>query len=378
MLFSSLSFPSLPTRGFFFRILIFFLLKTSYGAQPAYNNEKVTNIGAIVDITSRIGKEQKVAMEIAAQNFNNKSKNHKLSLYFQDSASSAKQMIEEKKIEMIVGMKTWQEAALVGKVGNRTQVPVISLAAPSITPPLMQLRWPFLITMANDLSYEIKCIADLVCAYNWRKVVVIIEDDEYGGDMGIINLLNEALQSIGSEIESRLVLPPYSSLSDPKTMVLDEIVKLLQVQSRAFIVLRSSLPMVSHLFREAKKQGLLDSDSAWIITESITSLLGSVDNSVISSMKGTLGIKSYYSKTSSSYKAFYSRFEQLFGEENPQEGDSNPGIYALQAYDSIGAITQVLERMASNTSSEEMLEKILSADFEGLDLQLIFLHCGGT
>lgn len=274
-------------------------------------------------------------------------------------------MIPEKKIEVVV-MKTWQEAALVGKVGNGTQVPVISLAAPSITPPLMQLRWPFLITMATDLSYEIKSIADLVCAYNWRKVVVIFEDDEYGRDIGMLSLLNEALQSIGSEIEHRLVLPPHSSLSDPKGFVLDELVKLLRVQSRAFIVLRSSLPMVSDLFSQAKKLGLLEIDSAWILTESITSSLNSLDHSVISSMKGTLGIKTYYDTSTRSYNAFRARFNQIFREENPQEGDSNPGIYALQAYDSIGAITQALERMVSNTSAKVLLENILSADFDGL------------
>lgn len=79
---------SLPTTpSFLFHLLIIsLLLILSYGAQAqAADNEKVTKIGAIFDIASPIGKQKKVAMEIAAQNFNKDSTNHKLSLYFQDS-----------------------------------------------------------------------------------------------------------------------------------------------------------------------------------------------------------------------------------------------------------------------------------------------------
>ena len=285
---------------------------------------------------------------------------------------AAKQMIEEEKVEGIVGMETWQEAALVGKIGSQNQVPVISLAGPSITPPLMQLRWPFLISMASEASTEINCIVDLVRAYDWRKVIVIYEDEEYGGDLGALALLNEALQNVGFEIEYRLVLPPYSSLSDPKGVVEEELRKLSIVQSRAFIVLRSSLPMVTHLFGEAKKQKLLERDSAWIITESITSLLDSVDSSVISSMKGTIGIKTYYSTSTSSYKAFHTQFQQKFIENYPQERNSNPGFYALQAYDSIQAITQATERMSENASGKILLENILSANFNGLSGNVTF------
>ncbi|KAH7544922.1 hypothetical protein FEM48_Zijuj01G0037300 [Ziziphus jujuba var. spinosa] len=366
----------LPTPPFPFHVLVISLLFIlCYGAQAqAAENEKVTKIGAIFDITSPLGKEKKVAMEIAAQNFNKDSTHHKLSLYFQDSrrdplkaTSSAKNLIKENKIDVVVGMDTWQEATLVAKVGNEAQIPVISFVAPSITPPLMTNRWPFLIAMDNDASPQVNCIADLICAYNWRKVVVIYEDGEYGGDSGTLNLINEALQTAGSEIEYHLVLPPYSSLSDPKGFVLDELLKVLNnIQSRVFIVLQSSFPMVAHLFREAKKIGLVGKDSVWIITESITSLLDSVDSSVISSMEGILGIKTYYSQSSNSYKDFYTQFNQTFQYQNPQEYHFKPGIHALRAYDSIRTITQ------GNDSTKTLLENILSSNFNGLSGKVLF------
>ena len=66
-----------------FLALILFSYILSYGVQ-AIDDYKLTNIGAIIDVTSRIGKEENTAMEVAVQNFNNKSNNHKLSLYIQN------------------------------------------------------------------------------------------------------------------------------------------------------------------------------------------------------------------------------------------------------------------------------------------------------
>ena len=69
-----------------FSVLILFLLNVlidSYGAEA--NNNNVTCIGLIIDVNTRIGKEEKIAMEIAAQNYNTSSKTQKLSLYIQDS-----------------------------------------------------------------------------------------------------------------------------------------------------------------------------------------------------------------------------------------------------------------------------------------------------
>ena len=86
-------------------------------------------------------------------------------------------MIREKKVEVIIGMPTWQEAALVADIGGQAHVPVISFAAPAITLPLMTLRWPFLIQMARNGSQQIKCIADIVHAYDWQRVIAIYEDE---------------------------------------------------------------------------------------------------------------------------------------------------------------------------------------------------------
>ncbi|KAM1485101.1 hypothetical protein TB1_036035 [Malus domestica] len=350
-------------------VIIYLLIILPYGVE-ADSSTNVTNVGAIINFSSRIGKEQKTAMEIAAESFNNLSKTHKLILHFRDSgrdpflaASAAEELIKEKKVEVIVGMDTWEEAAQVADlVGNQTQIPVISFAAPSITPPLMQHRWPFLIRIATDGYAQMKCIADIVSAYHWKTVVVVYEDDGYGGDVGMLALLTEALQDVGSKIEHRLVLPQISSLSNPNWVELEEMLRLPTMQSRVFIILQSSLPTVTNLFRLAGKMGLVGKESAWIITESIASLL---EPQHTSDMKGTLGIRTFYANNTSSYTNFRKKFQTKYSEGN----SAQPEIYALRAYDAIGIITQAIGKMTDNTISLEVLKTVLSS-YTGLSANM--------
>ena len=284
------------------------------------------------------------------------------------SLIAAEEMINVQKVQVIIGMQTWQEAAMVAEVGSKAQVPIISFAAPTITPPLMEARWPFLVRLANTGTAYIKCIAEIVQAYSWKKVVVIYEDDGYGGDYGMLALLAEALQDVDSMIEHRLVLPPFSSLQDGEELVSEEMLKLKQTQSRVFIVLQSSVEMAIHVFKEASKVGLVDKESVWMIPESITNLLDSVNKSAISYMEGALGIKTYYSEKSREYKEFEAQFRRAFWSKNPDEDNRYPGFYALQAYDSINIVTQALNRMTSrnNSSPKTLLREILSCNFLGL------------
>uniref|UniRef100_A0A6N2KFA3 Glutamate receptor n=1 Tax=Salix viminalis TaxID=40686 RepID=A0A6N2KFA3_SALVM len=365
---------------FLLSVFITFLLILSNGVEAAASTNKVTNIGAIIDGNSRTGKEEKTAMEIAVQNFNDISRNHKLSLHFKNpqadplqAAYAAQELIKENKVEVIIGMDKWEEASLVANIGNQSQVPILSFAAPARTPILTSLRWPFLIRMASDGSEQMRCIAALVHSYNWRRVVVVYEDDVYGRESGNLALLTEALQEVGSEIDYRLVLPQFSFLTDPKDAVQDELKKLqTRTESRVFIVLQSSLPMLTNLFGEAKKEGLVGNDSVWIVANSITSFLDSLDNSVISSMEGTLGIKTYYS-SNSSFKKFEALFQKIFKPEYVDEDNFQPGIQALRAYDSIGVITQAIEKLGSNTTSPKMiLNSLLESDFIGLSGRIRF------
>ncbi|KAJ6707135.1 GLUTAMATE RECEPTOR [Salix viminalis] len=361
-------------------VLITFLPIFSNGVEAAIGTNKVTNIGAIIDVNSRIGKEEKTALEMAVQNFNLISTNHELALHLRHPgedplqvAYAAKELIKEKKVKVIIGMDKWEEAALVANIGNQYRIPILSFATPAITPPLTTLRWPFLMRMASDGSEQMRCIAALVGCYNWRKVVVVYEDNVYGGESGNLALLSEDLREVGAEIAYHLVLPPFSLSTDLKDVVHHELIKLQKdTESRVFIVLQSSLPMLTYLFREAKNMGLVGRDTAWILSNSITSFLDSMNNSVISSMEGALGIQTYYS-SSSSYQSFEAQFRKIFRAEYQDEDNFLPGIQALRAYDSIGMVTQAIEKFGSDSISPKMLlNSVLGSDFTGLTGEIHF------
>lgn len=287
---------------------------------------------------------------------------------------AAEAMIKEKEVKVIIGMETWGAATMVADIGSRAQVPVLSFAEPAIAPPLTSTRWPFLVRMANSSAEQITCTAALVGSYNWRKVIIIYEDDANNADTGNLALLSEALQISNSEIEYRLVLPPISYLTDPKQFLQEKLLKLFRTESRVFIILQSSLAMGIHLFREAKEMGLVGPDSVWVIaSDTITSFIDSFNISVISSMEGALGIKTHFSQDSSSYKIFEDQYRSYFRSEYPEDDVSEPGIYALRAYDSITVVAESIDGMTSdNSSSKISLGYILSTNFTGLSGQISF------
>ncbi|KAK7252107.1 hypothetical protein RIF29_35831 [Crotalaria pallida] len=365
-----------------FYLLITFVLINGCQAETTNGENKVISIGAIIDVNSRTGKEQQVAMDIAAQSYKYSSKTYKLALYYQDLSNDpfkattlAENMIRNQKVQVIVGMQKWTDAAQVAELGSQAQVPVISFSAPSVTPPLMAIRWPYLVSLGNNGTAYVKCVADIVHAYSWPKIVAIYEDDGYGRDYGMLALLSEALQDVGSTIEYRLALPSSSYMSDPGDFVREGLLKLIEnTQSRVFIVLHSSLDMVIHLFGEASRMGLVDRESAWIIPESITNSLDYVNKSAISYMEGALGIKTYYSDSSSDYLDFEAQFRRTFRTKHPEEDNRNPGFYALQAYDSIKIIAQAVDRMANGAISgkKTLLSEMLSSNFVGLSGEIQF------
>ncbi|KAJ8761107.1 hypothetical protein K2173_000786 [Erythroxylum novogranatense] len=347
-------------------------LALPHGAQAT----EITNIGAIIDVNSRIGKEEKTAMKMAVRKFNNDATERNLSLHFKDSqggsikvAYAAEKLIKQRKVKLIVGMERWEDAALVADVGRQAQVPVVSFSAPSITTPFTHSRWPFLIRMTHNDSDQVKCIAAIIRSRRWRRVVTVSEDYGIDGDSAKLTLLAQALQQVDSEIEYRLVLPPFSFPSDPNEGIKTQLQQLKEqkIQSRVFIVLQTSLPTMTELFRESQHMGLLGPDTVWILSDAVSRYLDSVDTSVLSSMEGALGIKSYYKESSLPYKKFKYEFRQNFRAEYPDEDNLEPGFHALRAYDSMTTIIKAIERMPTNNSSPKiLLNNILSSNFSGL------------
>ncbi|GAB4831357.1 hypothetical protein Ancab_005369 [Ancistrocladus abbreviatus] len=182
-------------------LFIFYVLQSSPTVAAAEvevaNSIRSINFGVIINEDTRVGKEHKVAMKIAVQNFNDRSKNFNLSLHFRNSnghafqaASAAVELTGENEIKAIIGMEKWQEAALVAQIGSQYQLPILFLATAPATLPSAPQRWPSLVQKAGNYSHQITCIADIVKYYNWRKVIAVYEDDGYAGTSVMLDIVN--------------------------------------------------------------------------------------------------------------------------------------------------------------------------------------------
>ncbi|XP_077251171.1 glutamate receptor 2.5-like [Tasmannia lanceolata] len=344
------------------------------------------SIGAVIDSTSRAGKEEKIAIEMAVEDFY-KTTGNQLVLHLKDSladpvqaAFSVLDLIKEQKVQAIIGLRTWHYAAFAAKLGDNHQIPIVSLAANA--PP-----WPFLVRMAPSCDLGMRAVAAIVGSWQWPKVSIIYEEDNNYGAAGNIANLIDALQEVNSEVESQSVFPPFASLPNPKMAIREELDKLKKKPCRVFIV-HSSLALSTHLFTEAKLMGMMSTDYVWITTDRLTKNFDSINKTVISSMQGVIGVKSYFSQTSTRFRKYYVRFRRRFRSQYPEEDNSEPEIFGLQAYDAVWAVAKAMENLQPKNKKslhsqlenstiwtgvgKRLLEGILASNFTGLRSEIRF------
>lgn len=262
-------------------------------------------------------------------------------------------------MEAIVGLQTWEEASLVAELGSKGSIPVLSLA--DTAPPWATDRWPFLVRASPEKYQQMKAVAAIIGSWGWRWINVIYEDTNFAAS-DIIPFLADAIKQVGSEIKHFAAVPP-SSVVNSSSSLSDQLQWLKGKQPRVFVV-HSSLSMAESLFVKAKELSMMEKDYVWITTDSITNLVHSMNSSVISSMEGVLGVKSFFPEDAR-FQDFNLRFRRMFYSLYPEKDILEPGIFAVQAYDAVWSVAQAIDE--NNTgSSSHLLERIKSSDFVGL------------
>ncbi|KAJ6763933.1 IONOTROPIC GLUTAMATE RECEPTOR [Salix purpurea] len=347
----------------------------SLDSSPGNHSEEL-RIGGIVDLTTHIGKEERAAMQVAIEDvFSDVDP-----LLVKDSrgdptraVSSAKNLIKKNHVAAIVGLRTWPETFFVAEVGNKSKVPIISLS--NEVPSWSDSNRPFLVNAARGQFAQMKAVADIISSWKWRKVNVIYEDIN-SAVSSIVPYLISALQDAGAEISELLPLTP--TLSDRSLS--ESLRNLKNGQCRVQIV-HASAPLAAKIFRNAKRIGVMEKEFVWITTVGTMNLIDTFDASIISSMQGVLGVKSYYSRSTKQFKSFRFRFNSKFRELYPQEPFHEPCVYSLQAYDAMRAVSLALtdefprsksfQNSTNNSlmlsiSVEKIVSRISESNFEGL------------
>ncbi|EAY99745.1 hypothetical protein OsI_21730 [Oryza sativa Indica Group] len=316
-------------------------------------------IGAMVDDTSRAGKEEKLAMEMAMEDFTVSgvdvgSPAVAVVLCTMASngdpvraASAALSLINERGARALVGLHSWQEAAFVAEIGRQAMVPVLSFAAAAA--PSTSRRWPFLVRVARGQHAQMRAVAAVVGSWQWRRVAVLYEDADYGGGAGVFPHLADALRAVGSEVDRRVPVPASPSGDALRRSLGD----LMGGQCRVFVVHTSAKVAVA-LFAEASRMGMMATGYVWIVTDAIAGAIDSLDAAAVSTMQGVIGVRNHISMDTNSKNTrdrLIARLRKRFRSQYPGDdggGDNDktrgPHYPALLAYDTIVAVASAMRK----------------------------------
>lgn len=303
----------------------------------------VVNIGAFFTYNSTIGRVAKVAINAAVDDVNSDPsvlRGTKLVVQMQDTKCDeflgiveALQFMETD-IVAVIGPQSSVIAHVISHVANELQVPLLSFAATD--PTLSILQYPFFVQITQSDLFQMGAIAEIVDYYQWRKVIAIFIDDDYGRN-GIASL-GDKLAKRRCMISYKAALPPRATRSD----ISDLLVKVAMMESHV-IVLHANPDLGLLIFSVANYLGMMGSGYVWIATDWLTSLLdssSSLDTATMNMMQGVVSLRQH---TTNSYlkSDLISRWDKLTKKANNEYFHLN--AYGLYAYDTVWVLAKAID-----------------------------------
>ncbi|KAF9612896.1 hypothetical protein IFM89_004312 [Coptis chinensis] len=363
-------------------IMFLVLVLTSIQLAKARDNDDVTpvDVGVILDMDTSVGKISTRCMQMAISDFYAIHDNYKtrLVLHSRDSkldiifaAFAAMDLLESSKVQAIIGPQKSEHTEFIADLGYKVHIPIISFSA---TIPSIYSRSPYFVRTAPDDQSQVKAIASITQAFEWRKVILIHEDSNYGNRL-VPDLIN-AFQ----DVNTRIIYRSFISPSATEDQIVEELQKLKIMQTSVFIV-HMSAPFGVKFFLKAKDLGMMNEGYVWILTSGLMNVLDILEPTVLDSMQGALGVVPHIAR-SEKLDNFNTRWkrESFIGKEMINFG--------LWAYDTIWALAMAAERvgdmkpnslrleadgnftdvlgMGVSQTGPKLLEEILKIKFEGL------------
>ncbi|KAL6345473.1 hypothetical protein AAG906_017193 [Vitis piasezkii] len=257
------------------------------------------------------------------------------------AAAAALDLLQNEEVQAIIGPASSMQANFVIGLGDKAHVPIISFSATS--PSLSSLQSQYFIRATLNDSAQVPAIRAIVQAFGWREVVLIYVDNEYGN--GVIPYLTNALQEIDTRITYRCVIPPLAT----DDQIVKELYKLMTMSTRVFIV-HMFTPLGPLLFTKANEVGMMDEGYVWILTDGMTDILSTLDESVIDSMQGVLGVKPHVPR-SKELESFKIRWKRTIQNQYPTNESFELNIFGLWAYDAASGLAMAVEQLGATNFS---------------------------
>ncbi|KAJ4964145.1 hypothetical protein NE237_024084 [Protea cynaroides] len=330
----------------------------------------VVHLGAILNLDSVIGKVAKVAMESAVEDVNvNNGILHgtKLVLKMQDSNHSgflgiveALQFMETG-IVAIIGPQSSVLAHVISHVANELQVPIVSFAATD--PTLSSLQYPFFVRAVQNDLFQMAAVAEIVDHYNWREVIAIFVDDEYG---------RNGVAALGDQLYDRRCKISYKAAMSPE-MDQDEIanvlVKVAMMESR-ILILHTYPELGLKVFDLAHNLGMAGTGYVWIATGWLSTVLDTnlpLPSVSMNLIQGVLTLR-MHTPDSEQKRKFFSRWNNLTRES--KSGPLGLSSYGLYAYDAVWLLAHAINAFFDQGGTIEFSHDQRLKDGHGGNLHL--------
>ncbi|KAG7010729.1 Glutamate receptor 3.7, partial [Cucurbita argyrosperma subsp. argyrosperma] len=310
----------------------------------------VVNIGAVFTFDSIIGRAAKVAMEAAVSDVNADPSilnGTRLNLIMADThcnvllGSIRAFQVLEKDVVAIVGPQSSVVAHMVLQIANHLQVPLISYAATD--PTLSALQFPFFLRTTQSDAYQMTAMAELIDFYEWKEVIIIFVDDDYGRN-GMSTLTDE-LDKKMFKVSYKLPLPSQLNLSE----ITDMLNKSKLLGPRVYVVHVNPDPRLS-IFKIAHQLDMMTSDYVWLATDWLSSTLDSilpVHQTSLNILQGVVVLRQY-TPESSQKTTLWSRLRKMLPEDSR---NSSMNVHALSAYDTIHVVARAIDKFLNGGRS---------------------------
>ncbi|XP_024980757.1 glutamate receptor 1.2-like isoform X1 [Cynara cardunculus var. scolymus] len=330
-----------------------------YSKAQEYPSYKEIPVGVILDMGSWVRKTIYGCITMALSDFYTVNSHYQTRIVLHDrdthgeplqALSAALDLLENTRVQAIVGPESSVEARFLEVLGEKANVPILSLA----TSPYSNQN-PYLLQIAQDETNQFEGIAAMVESFKWKTVILICEDTANGREMATYMV---------TAFQEKSIHVTYTSListSASNDYILNELHKLLTMQTTLF-VMHTSPSLASNLFSMAKEVGMMGEGYMWIVTSKTTNFLDSLDVEAIESMQGAVGFKSYFPESRELHD-FVLKWRKEHFALNPfmefKEVDPN-GIWA---YDAICALAMAVERVQTTIPRlDEHVTELASKD----------------
>ncbi|KAL5205638.1 hypothetical protein ABZP36_033847 [Zizania latifolia] len=366
-------------------VLLFLGSATSLLFATPWAQPQTVSVGLIIDGGSPVGRIANTTIPMALEDFYAAfpGSSARVRLVHRDSrgdvvdaASLALELMESQGVRAILGPQSSVESAFVADLATRAKVPVVSFSATS--PSVSHDGAGFFARAALNDAAQAGAIAALATHFRWRRVVPIYQDDDYGA--ALMPFLVDALTAVRAEVPYRCALPATAS-GDAVAVAM---YRMESQQTRVF-VLHTRPDLAARVFAAAEAAGMMGEGFAWVITDGLTGLLGSID-----APPGVIGLAPFV-PTTPRLRDFKRRWMSRFLRDHPtaKAEEAEVGCYAVWAYDAAWAVASAAEHLTpgdlsspglvggtagptdfaglgKSTSGNKFLDYITNTKFEGL------------